>query len=57
MTLIERILNLILKLNRKKGESPLIPEEEFIGYEAFTSGYRDKLLKNKQDDSKFCRRS
>jgi hypothetical protein len=46
-----------LKLNRKKKKSPLIPEEEFIGYEAFTSGYQDKLVKNKQDDSKFCRRS
>jgi hypothetical protein len=54
--LISRILNLLLKFKKKK-ESPSILEEEFIGYEAFPSGYRDNLLKNKQDDSKFCGKS
>jgi len=51
-----RILNRILKLNKKKKESPLISEEEFIGYEAFPSGHRDKLPKNKQHGSKSCGR-
>jgi hypothetical protein len=56
MTLLVRILNRILKLNKKKKESPLISEEEFIGYEAFPSGHRDKLPKNKQHGSKSCGR-
>jgi hypothetical protein len=56
MTLLVRILNRILKLNKKKKESLLMPEEEFIGYEAFSSGHQDKLPKNKQYSSKSCGR-
>jgi len=56
MKLLVRILNRILKLNKKKKESILISEEEFIGYEAFPSGHRDKLPKKKQHSSKFCGR-
>ena len=57
MTLIVRIVNLILKLNRKTKKSPFVSEEEFIGYEAFTSGYQDKLPKDNQDGRKFCGRN
>lgn len=55
MTLLLRILNRILKLN-KKNDGPLISEDEFIGYEAFPSGHQDKLTKKKQHGSKFCGR-
>jgi len=54
MTLILRFLNFIFKFNRKKKKSSFISEEDFIGYEAFPSGYRDKLFKNNSENKKVC---
>jgi hypothetical protein len=54
VTQILRFLNLIFKFNRKKGKSSLISEEDFVGYEAFPSGYRDKLFKNNSENTKGC---
>jgi hypothetical protein len=57
MTLILRFLNFIFKFNKKKKKSSSASEEDFIGYEAFPSGYRDKLFKNNRENSKFCGKS
>lgn len=54
MTLILRFLNFIFKFNRKNKKSSFIAEEDFVGYEAFPSGYRDKLFKNKSENQKVC---
>jgi hypothetical protein len=56
MKLLVRILNRLFKLNKKREESTLISEDEFIGYEAFSSGHRDKLIKKKQHSSRYCGR-
>jgi len=52
LMLIVRILGFILRLNRKKTKGSLFPEEEFIGYESFTSNYQDKTPKNNQNGIK-----
>lgn len=57
MTLIMRFLNFIFKSNKKKKKSSFTSEEDFIGYEAFPSGYRDKLLKHDMENDKFCGKS
>jgi hypothetical protein len=54
MTLILRFLNFIFKFNRKKKKSSFISEEDFVGYEAFPSGYRDKIFKNNSENKKVC---
>lgn len=57
MMWILRILDLILKLRRRKKESSIFSEEEFIGYEAFTSEYQDKILKDNRNGIKFSGKS
>ena len=57
MTLILRFINFIFKSNKKKGKSSFTSEEDFIGYEAFPSGYRDNLLKDNRENNKFCKKS
>jgi hypothetical protein len=52
-----RFLNFIFKSNKKKKKSSFTSEEDFIGYEAFPSGYRDKLLKHDMENDKFCGKS
>ncbi len=54
MTLMLRILNFIFKFNRKNKKSSFIAEEDFVGYEAFPSGYSDKLFKNSSENQKVC---
>ena len=58
MTLILRFINFIFKSNKKKkGKSSFTSEEDFIGYEAFPSGYRDNLSKHTRENNKFCKKS
>ncbi len=49
-----RFLNFIFKFNRKNKKSSFIAEEDFVGYEAFPSGYCDKLFKNSSENQKVC---
>jgi len=57
MTLILRFINFIFKSNKKKEKSSFTSEEDFIGYEAFPSGYRDNLSKHTGENNKFCKKS
>lgn len=57
MMWVLRILDLILKLRRRKKENSIFSEEEFIGYEAFPSGYQDKILKDNRNGIKFSGKS
>jgi hypothetical protein len=58
MTLILRFINFIFKSKKKKKKkSSFTSEEDFIGYEAFPSGYRDNLLKHNRENNKFCKKS
>jgi hypothetical protein len=57
MTLILRFINFIFKSKKKKKKSSFTSEEDFIGYEAFPSGYRDNLLNDNRENNKFCKKS
>ena len=52
MTFMKRFLNFIFKFNQEKKESPFTSEEDFIGYEAFSSEYRNNLFKNNMENDK-----
>jgi hypothetical protein len=46
-----------LKFTRGKKKNPFVSEEDFVGYEAFSSGHQDKLVKNGRENNRFCGKS
>jgi hypothetical protein len=57
MTIIQRIRNLISKFARGKKENSFASEEDFVGYEAFSSRHQDELLENGRESSRLCGKS
>jgi len=54
---MKRFLNFIFKFNQEKKESPFTSEEDFIGYEAFSSEYRNNLFKDNMENDKCSTKS
>jgi len=52
VTIIQRIRNLISKFARRRKENPFASEDDFVGYEAFSSGHQDELLENGRESSR-----
>jgi hypothetical protein len=51
-------MHFIFKSKKKKNKkSSFTSEEDFIGYEAFSSGHRDNLIEHKRENNKSCRKS